>query len=268
MVIVVVGVALGLAFNALGLASKPPRGLSWITEAEKMPSLEELQPGSGAGPGARAASRARGPRSRWWGPPGPVGVTSPRRRARVRDKPPAAVKKPVSEAGRPRRRSAAAGDERPSTVKSAEACARRPPPRPSARRRQRSDLPVVPDLDQPIEVKLANVKRFFDAGAALFVDAREAPEYAEGHIAGALSVPFDDAVSEAGAARALQDGRASRSSSTAAAATASCRRTWPRTCWPRASARCWSSPTACQAWKAAGYPVERGAAKGGPMTAC
>jgi rhodanese-related sulfurtransferase len=56
------------------------------------------------------------------------------------------------------------------------------------------DLPFVPDLAQPIEVKLANVKKFFDAGAALFVDAREAPEYAEGHIAGALSVPFDDAV--------------------------------------------------------------------------
>ena len=45
-VIVVVGVALGLAFNALGLASRPPRGLSWITQVEKLPSLEELQPGS------------------------------------------------------------------------------------------------------------------------------------------------------------------------------------------------------------------------------
>jgi rhodanese-related sulfurtransferase len=58
------------------------------------------------------------------------------------------------------------------------------------------DLPVVPDLDQPIEVKLASVKKFFDAGAAVIVDAREAPEYAEGHIPGALSVPFEDAVAK------------------------------------------------------------------------
>jgi rhodanese-related sulfurtransferase len=36
------------------------------------------------------------------------------------------------------------------------------------------------------------VKQFFDARAAVIVDARTPGEYAEGHIQGAVSLPFDD----------------------------------------------------------------------------
>jgi rhodanese-related sulfurtransferase len=56
-----------------------------------------------------------------------------------------------------------------------------------------ADVPTVPDSRDPIEAKMPMVKKFYDADAALFVDAREAVEYAEGHIAGAVSLPFEEA---------------------------------------------------------------------------
>ena len=52
-------------------------------------------------------------------------------------------------------------------------------------------LPHIPALDRPIEARIEQVKLFHDAGAALFVDAREEDEYLEGHIKGALLMPFD-----------------------------------------------------------------------------
>jgi rhodanese-related sulfurtransferase len=199
-VIVVMGLALGLAFNALGLASKPPRGLSWITETEKMPSLEDLQPGSGLvpapapQPGAAPAFALMG--TAWAGgvavrdtahaaPGKPAGTVV---KKAVAKKTPALGKKSAVPAKKsPVAVKPAAKPAIPVPATAAPATVAVPAP-------VKVDLPFVPDLDQPIEVKLANVKKFFDAGAALFVDAREAPEYAEGHIAGALSVPFDDAV--------------------------------------------------------------------------
>jgi rhodanese-related sulfurtransferase len=189
--IVLVGVTLGLAFNALGLASKPPRGLSWITQVEKMPSLEELQPGSGLvpapapRPGARPSFALVG--TAWAGEVGTL--------VAVRDTVRVAPARPVGAALKK-----APVKKRPAPAKQA-AIPVKPVPKPqpapatvAAPVVAKVDLPVVPDLDQPIEVKLTNVKKFFDAGAALFVDARETSEYAEGHIAGARSVPFDDAV--------------------------------------------------------------------------
>ena len=199
-VIVVVGVALGLAFNALGLASKPPRGLSWITQVEKMPSLEDLQPGSGLVP-APALQSGAAPAFALMGTAWAGGVA-------VRDTAHAAPAKPAGTVVKK-----AVAKKTPAQVKKSAVPAKKVPvavkpaakpatPTPAAAApatvavpvAAKVDLPFVPDLDQPIEVKLANVKKFFDAGAALFVDAREASEYAEGHIAGALSVPFDDAV--------------------------------------------------------------------------
>jgi rhodanese-related sulfurtransferase len=64
-------------------------------------------------------------------------------------------------------------------------------------------LPEIPDLDRPLQVDLGATRRFFDAKAALFVDAREADEYAEGHIPGALSLPFDTSVTDPVALEAL-----------------------------------------------------------------
>jgi len=57
-------------------------------------------------------------------------------------------------------------------------------------------LPEIPDVGRPIQIGLAAVKSFFDAGAALFVDAREAAEYAEGHVPGAVNLPFDESVTD------------------------------------------------------------------------
>src|SRR5262249_48841239 len=47
-------------------------------------------------------------------------------------------------------------------------------------------VPDVPDLDRPLQVDADTVKKFFDAKAAMIIDARGADEFAEGHIPGAL----------------------------------------------------------------------------------
>jgi rhodanese-related sulfurtransferase len=52
-------------------------------------------------------------------------------------------------------------------------------------------LPEIPDLDRPIETDLARTRLFHEAGAALFVDARDVEEYSAGHISGAISMPYD-----------------------------------------------------------------------------
>ena len=209
-VIAVVGIALGLAFNALGLASKPPRGLSWITPVEKMPSLEDLQPGSGLVPGPApgsgpAPAPKRGPApafafvgTAWAGEHVALAAACDTTRAAAgRDSRTVVKRKATAQKTTVRvNKTAAPVKKSPVTAKpvakpAIPAPAAVAPPAPV-----RGDLPVVPDLDQPIEVKLANAKKFFDAGAAVFVDARESAEYAEGHITGALSVPFDDAVAK------------------------------------------------------------------------
>jgi rhodanese-related sulfurtransferase len=182
--ILLVGVGLGLAFNALGLASRPPRGLSWIARPEKMPSLEELQPGSQAIP---APAPARRPAlgftlvgTAWAQEVAVLATAADTTHAR-------AAKHAVVRKKTAAKKSAAA---KAATKPAAPAPATAAPATAAAK----VDLPVVPDLDQPIEVKLPNVKKFFDAGGAVLVDAREASEFAEGHIPGALSVPTNDAV--------------------------------------------------------------------------
>ena len=59
-----------------------------------------------------------------------------------------------------------------------------------------SDVPQIPDLGRPIQIQLSAVKKFHDADAALFVDAREDYEFAEGHIAGAVNLPGEQAVTD------------------------------------------------------------------------
>jgi rhodanese-related sulfurtransferase len=201
--IVAVGVALGLAFNALGLASKPPRGLTWITQEEKLPSLEDLQPGSRLVPApARRPAPAFALVGTAWAQEAvaPAGVASlgcapAAKPARAAVKAPAAQTAAAQPASAPAKKPAGPVKKTPLTSKPVVKAAT-PAPAPVATPAvpAKVDLPVVPDLDQPIEVKLPFAKRFHDAGGAVFVDAREPSEYEEGHIAGALCVPFDDAV--------------------------------------------------------------------------
>ena len=68
------------------------------------------------------------------------------------------------------------------------------------------ELPEIPDLGRPLQVDLSATRKFFDARAALFVDAREPVEYADGHIPGAMSLPFDESVTDPVALEALDSG--------------------------------------------------------------
>jgi rhodanese-related sulfurtransferase len=146
-VIVAVGIALGLGFNALGRAGKPPRGLAWISEATKIESLEEAQAGAK--------------------PPAPSPAAQPVAATQVSDDPLAIATG-----------STGAGE----------------------------GLPEIPDVGRPIEIQLSAAKKFFDAGAALFVDAREASDYAAGHVPGAVNLPFDESITDPGRLEKL-DGR-------------------------------------------------------------
>lgn len=131
--ILLVGTALGLAYNAMGLASRPSRGLKWIgtDRLAELPSLEAADADAdGAGAPAEFTTDVTDPMA--------VGITP----------------------------------------------------------RAASNVPDVQEMDRPMQVSLEAVKQFFDAEAALFVDAREGEEYAAGHIPGAVSLTFEDATSE------------------------------------------------------------------------
>jgi rhodanese-related sulfurtransferase len=57
-------------------------------------------------------------------------------------------------------------------------------------------VPDIPDVGRPIQIQISKVKAFFDAKAATIVDAREAADYAEGHIPGAINLPYDSVVTD------------------------------------------------------------------------
>lgn len=65
--------------------------------------------------------------------------------------------------------------------------------------------PVIPLTREPLAGTLATVKALYATRAAVFVDARSADEYAAGHIAGAISLPFDDAFKQPELAKRLAD---------------------------------------------------------------
>lgn len=56
-----------------------------------------------------------------------------------------------------------------------------------------ADLPDIPDLGRPIQAQLPVVKKFFDARAAVIVDARPREEYEAGHVPGAVCLPYEEA---------------------------------------------------------------------------
>ncbi len=58
------------------------------------------------------------------------------------------------------------------------------------------ELPEIPDYGRPVPIELAAVKQLYDAHAVLFVDAREAWEFEEGHIPGAISLPHEDVITD------------------------------------------------------------------------
>jgi rhodanese-related sulfurtransferase len=65
-------------------------------------------------------------------------------------------------------------------------------------------LPEIPDAGRPVQIELRALKRYFDADAALIIDARDPDEYDGGHIAGAINLPYHDAVDDPSSLRALE----------------------------------------------------------------
>lgn len=189
--IVLVGLALGVAFNWLGQGSRAGWGLSWIGKdrVAEMPSLTDL--GSGT-PTPEPSS-------------GYNEITDPM--------------------------AVGAGTE----------------------------AAQIPDLDRPIQSELAGVKRLFDAGAIVFVDAREPDEYAEGHIPGAISMPYDEVSGEPERLENLQaEGKAIAVYCGGGACELSLNLAWDLIYAGQKKVLVYMG--GFPEWVAAGYPVERGPA--------
>ena len=180
LIIVVAGLALGALHNSIGQASHPPRGLAWVKQADEAVTLEGLQRDSVmVAPATDAATSARD-----------TAATLPNAKLA-----PVAVAPPKPGVLSPR----VTSEPAPATPPAA------PPPVTTA---PAIALPVIPDLDRPIQIELATLKKLHDAGAVLVVDARTAYEYADGHIAGAVSLPYNDALTDPGRiARLGESGR-------------------------------------------------------------
>jgi rhodanese-related sulfurtransferase len=54
----------------------------------------------------------------------------------------------------------------------------------------------IPDVGRPIQIQISKVKELFDAKAGTIVDAREPSEYQEGHIPGAINMPYDQVITD------------------------------------------------------------------------
>jgi len=166
--IVLAGVALGLAHNWFMLQEGPGKGLAWIKTERKVVRFEDTIPADPAPVGTLASPVAT---------PAPAATAGTGRdTAAARVKPsatrPAAM--PATPVATAPRATAPAATTAPGTAA---------PP---------ADVPAIPESRDPLESGLAVVRRLYAANAAVFVDARSAGEYAEAHIAGAVNVPFED----------------------------------------------------------------------------
>jgi rhodanese-related sulfurtransferase len=188
LVIVVLGVALGLTFNTMLLASGPKHGLAWIKQEVKLASFESLAaaaPMDGEGAAIRPDSSADSSKTR-------------RDTTRVDSThaTPAKPGKPVkgSKPGATAKSATAksAAHAKPGAAKAGASSTPAAAPSKPPAAAPRADAPTVPDTKEPLEAQYGTIKKLWDAGVAVFVDARSPEEYAVGHIPGAVSLPFDD----------------------------------------------------------------------------
>lgn len=187
LVIVLAGAALGAAFNLLQLRAGDGRGLPWIKVERRLASLESLLPAAAvadsvarpsAGDSAVAAN-ASDPRGRTV-----TAATNEPAPARVSNATPAPAADPPATAA-------------PTTASPGPA---------SAPVATTPAAPAIPDTREPLEAGYTVVKALHDARAALFVDARSVEEFAAGHIAEAVNLPFDDVFRRPELAKALDSG--------------------------------------------------------------
>ncbi|MFN8587124.1 MAG: rhodanese-like domain-containing protein [Candidatus Eisenbacteria bacterium] len=195
-VLVLAGIALGVSFNALQAAQDSPRALDWLRSEPKLASLESVT-GAATAPAAATAT------------PAPAGATPADEPAPV----PVAATTTAAPAGAKPRSADKPADKPGSSPAPAPPRPDQPPARPAAETPEgaatpapvAAPLPEVPVTRDPLEVGLDFAKRFHEARAAVFVDARSAEEFAEGHIAGASNLPFDDVYKKPELAKAFDE---------------------------------------------------------------
>jgi rhodanese-related sulfurtransferase len=175
-VILVTGIALGLAHNAIGLAGRPPRGIAWFAEKTTLASF--TLPDSGLTSGATVADSVESSHPEVAPPSTAGGATATT--ASGAGTTPRATREPGRAAGAP---SAAAS---PTPAGSPGPQAQSPNP----------SVPTIPESNQPAQIDRATAKKLFDMRAALFIDARESAEYEAGHIPGAVRMTRNDALAE------------------------------------------------------------------------
>ncbi len=180
--IVLAGAVLGIVYNGMGLASRPPRGIPWVAAKAELSSLEEMTLSDSVmtAPGEETSAPDAG---------------RPRSDPEQPSAPPAASKgtsaPPPAGAGAPPAGSAAPASVTPATTGTLPEPLRVAP------------LPFIPDTNQPIQVQLPIVKRFSEARAALFLDARDPAEYEKGHIPGAIRLTNPEAQNDPERMKAL-----------------------------------------------------------------
>lgn len=160
LVIVATGIVLGVAYNSIGRSSQPTRGLPWNATPRPLRSADtRVGVVAGAIPVEASSPAAQPARSR----PDPPLPSLPRAR---------------SVAGFPREARAEVEGSPPVATGDARMNRLAPPA----------------EAEQPLQVGLATVVSLVEARSALVVDARERSEFAEGHIPGAVNLPYDEAI--------------------------------------------------------------------------
>jgi rhodanese-related sulfurtransferase len=144
--IVAGGILLGAAYNAFGLSSRNPWGLSWIG-TDKLSRLPRVESIPADDPTSAEASTGS---SLWTDIDDPLAI------------PGSAARAPA--------------------------------------------LPEIPAVGRPVQIELAAAREYLDAGAALFVDARDPDEYEERHIRGAINLPYERVLKEPGLAKSVDTG--------------------------------------------------------------
>ncbi len=182
--IVLVGLALGVGHNAMQRAAGPRHGLAWIKREVKLMSLESIaEAATSDSATVDTLTAAAGAAST-----SPAAADSGTHATATRDTTHAksSIKeaKPATKTGKP----VPAATTTTATAPAKPAVPTTSAPTPAAA----TDIPTVPDTREPLEAHLASIRKLYDAGVTTIVDARSPEEYAEGHISGAVNMPFDE----------------------------------------------------------------------------
>jgi rhodanese-related sulfurtransferase len=210
--LVIAGAALGVLYNAAGLMSHPKRGIPWLAATNAMAELDTLAfalPDSEA-PAAQEAAGAEPEPAETAGqaaadtppasPPSPTaksegagGAAPPRERVST---PPSKSSPAPPAKSTPAPKTASVSTAKPGSTATAPAATAPAAAKPAP-------PPFIPESDRPVRISLATAKSLFDAGAALFMDARDPPDYEAGHIPGALRMTRDEALGDPDRVKAL-----------------------------------------------------------------